>query len=213
MHPLLRPISDEQLKSLTKRELFVVARGEQKIRLQMQAELERLEALKKELEDKIVKIDGCFVTIRNKLFGRSSEKSPPVSPASKSGNRLRGRRKKSSKLPSERYPNVSVVEKEVDFESIPNCRSCGKEMAPSSMCETSEYLSVIPKQFLIIRQSRRKYRCECCHGDLQTSPLVPRIKPGSSYSDELIIDAALSKYCDLIPMERYSSMAARHGGK
>lgn len=79
------------------------------------------------------------------------------------------------------------------------------------MADVSEYLTVIPRQYLIVRQIRHKYRCGCCHGEIVTAPALPRIKPGSSYGDELIIDAALSKYCDLIPMGRYSAMAARQG--
>ena len=209
MHPLLQPIPEEQLKTLSKRDLLIVARGEQQIRLQMQAELERLEALKKELEDKIVQIDGRFVTIRHRLFGQSSEKSsspeksPQPSPCKKRGP--------SKKAPSERYPNVPVVEQTVAFEKAPCCRGCGEKMAQSTMTESSEHLTVIPKQFLIVRQYREKYRCQRCHGDIQTAPPLPRIKPGSGYSDELILDAALSKFCDLIPMERYSAMAARQG--
>ena len=45
---------------------------------------------------------------------------------------------------------------------------------------------------------------------LITAP--PRIKPGSGYSDEMVIDVALSKYCDLVP-ERYTSIAGREGLK
>lgn len=45
------------------------------------------------------------------------------------------------------------------------------------------------------------------------SPSPPRIKPGSGYSDEMVIDVALSKYCDLVPVERYTSIAGREGLK
>ena len=44
-----------------------------------------------------------------------------------------------------------------------------------------------------------------------TVPTPPRIVPGSSYSDEMVLDVGLSKYCDLIPMERYAMMAERNG--
>ena len=44
--------------------------------------------------------------------------------------------------------------------------------------------------FTVIEQHRHKYRCTKCHGDLKTTPLPPRILAGSSYSDELIVDAA-----------------------
>ena len=40
---------------------------------------------------------------------------------------------------------------------------------------------------------------------------MPRITPGGAYSDEMIIDVVISKYCDLIPIERYAKMAARGG--
>jgi transposase len=63
----------------------------------------------------------------------------------------------------------------------------------------------------IIRQHRHKYRCKTCHGSVVTTPNIPRVIPGSNYSDELIVDATLSKYCDLIPMERYCQMAKRQG--
>ena len=82
-------------------------------------------------------------------------------------------------------------------------------MKDSNMTEDSEYLTVVPAQYLIIRQKRHKYRCSGCHGSIQTTPVPPRIKPKSSYSDELMLDVALSKYCDLIPIERYSAMAGR----
>ena len=44
-----------------------------------------------------------------------------------------------------------------------------------------------------------------------TAPAPPRIKEGSAYSDEMAIDVAMTKYCDLVPIERYSKMAEREG--
>ncbi len=67
--------------------------------------------------------------------------------------------------------------------------------------------------FLIVRQKRHKYRCGKCHSEIQTAPGVPRIAPGSSYGDEVILDVSLSKFCDLIPVERYAMMASRQGMK
>jgi transposase len=84
-------------------------------------------------------------------------------------------------------------------------------MNPSGLTDVSEYLQVIPKEHVIIRQIRHKYRCSKCHGDIKTAPGMPRIKAGSSYSDDMIIDIAMSKYCDLLPIERYRAMAERLG--
>jgi transposase len=79
------------------------------------------------------------------------------------------------------------------------------------MTEESEYLTTVPKEFIIIKQVREKARCGKCHSAIVTAPVPARIIPGGSYSDEMIIDATLSKYCDLIPMDRYCQMAARNG--
>jgi transposase len=83
-------------------------------------------------------------------------------------------------------------------------------MSDSGMTEDSEQLTVIPKKFEIFLQKRIKYRCQC-QGCITTAPAPARIIKGSTYFDEMILDVALSKYCDLIPIERYSAMAARSG--
>jgi len=46
---------------------------------------------------------------------------------------------------------------------------------------------------------------------MTTAPVPLKIVEGSSYSNEMILDVALSKYCDLIPIERYVQIAARSG--
>lgn len=114
------------------------------------------------------------------------------------------------KKPSERYPNIPVREEKIVFTEIPNCDSCGKMMTDSGMFEESEQLNVIPKKFEIIKYLRSKYRCSC-QACVKTAPLPARIIAGSSYSDEMIIDVVCTKYCDLIPMDRYVQMAARGG--
>jgi len=83
-------------------------------------------------------------------------------------------------------------------------------MLDSDMTEDSEQLTVIPKKHEIIRTKRVKYICDC-HGAIVTAPAPARIIDGSTYSDEMITDVALSKYCDLIPIHRYVAMANRAG--
>ena len=78
------------------------------------------------------------------------------------------------------------------------------------MTEDAEQLTVIPKKYEILRTKRSIYRCSC-QSCMKTAPASPRIVEGSSYSDEMILDVVLSKYCDLIPIERYTQMAARGG--
>jgi transposase len=114
------------------------------------------------------------------------------------------------KRPSERYPNVPVRDEVISLEPAPNCNVCGFVMKDSGMTEDSEQLTVIPKKYEITRLKRVKYRCSC-QACLLTAPLPPRIIEGSSYSDEMILDVVLSKYCDLIPIGRYVAMADRGG--
>lgn len=116
------------------------------------------------------------------------------------------------KLPSERYPNIPVRNELVPFDEVPTCDACGKNLVDSGMTEESEQLNVIPKRFEIINWVRPKFRCSC-HGCIKLPPVPPRIIQGSSYSDKMIIDVVASKYCDLIPIERYVAMAARSGLK
>lgn len=204
---LLRPVSEEQLKQLSRQELIAMVLGEQNLRIQMEDQLDEARALHAELKEKVLEVEGKLVRIRSKLFLPKTEKRPNLDKPKKTAKQ----REKSIKLPSQRYPNTEIIEKHVSFETPPQCSCCQNEMEDSGMVETSEYLTMIPKKYFIVRQIRHKYRCHHCHGEIQTTPVIPRIMSGSSYSDELVIDVALSKYCDLLPIERYSAMAKRQG--
>lgn len=147
---------------------------------------------------------------RAALYGASSERyKKPVNPVGPEPAQDPAPR---IKRPTERYPNVPVREELITINPAPSCTSCGKQMSDSGMTENSERLTVIPKRFEIVVTKRAKYRCSC-HSCITTAPLAARIVEGSSYSDEMIVDVALSKYCDLIPIHRYVSMAARSGVK
>jgi transposase len=172
----------------------------------------RLRALNSELEQKKLFVNEQLIVLKSKLFGRSSEREP--SKELKEKNRQANKDKKIKvQLPSLRYPEAQLIERHVVFDAMPACKCCGIGMQDSGMTEDSEYLTVIPEQFLVIRQMRHKYRCGKCHGGIVTAPKPPKIKEGSSYSDEMVIDVAVSKYCDLLPIERYSRIAGREGMK
>ena len=207
---LFRIIPTEKYDLLTREELIILAKGEQDLRMQMQKEVTRLRALHDELKQRTLAIGDQLIVIKNKMFGKSSERSAK-SPADKdSKNKVK---KTKVQLPSLRYPNAPVIERRIELSVMPDCKACGEKLVDSGMTEDSEYLTVIPEQFFVVKQLRHKYCCDRCHGDIQTAPCPPRIKDKSSYSDEMVIDVAMSKYCDLIPIERYSSIAGRAGLK
>jgi transposase len=210
---LFEVIPTEKFDLLTREELITFAKLEHKFRIKLQGEVQRLHAQNEELKQKTFFIEEQFITIKNKLFGKSSEKSPKRDEADDEAAKPNKPKKTKIQLPSQRYPNAPLIERDVELKTLPNCKCCGTEMADSGMTEDSEFLTVIPAEYIVIRQKRHKYRCGKCHGDLQTAPAPPRIKPGSSYSDEMMVDVALTKYCDLIPIERYSAIAGRAGLK
>lgn len=206
---LFEPIPVHKFDLLSKEELIILLKGEQSLRTQMEKEVVRLRALNDELKFKNLFIDEQFITIKNKLFGKSSERLPKKSSTGSSGKKG----KKKVQLPSERYPNLPLIERHITLDKMPGCSCCGSEMSDSGMTEDSEYLTVIPAQYYVVLQRRHKYRCGSCHGDIKTAPAPARIKEGSSYSNEMVIDVSLAKYCDLIPMERYAAIAGRLGVK
>lgn len=199
----------EKFESLTREELITWIKVQQKVNEQLVKHVTRLTALESELKEKTLLIEDNYIVIRNKFFGKSSEKEKVESeekpkPESKPKHRR-------VQLLSERYPDAPHIERHVELKDLPDCRSCGTQLKDSGMTEDSEYLTVIPKQYIIVDQKRHKYRCESCHADIQTAPAPPRVKPGSSYSDEMMIDVSMTKYCDLIPIGRYVKIAERSG--
>lgn len=200
----------EKLSLLTKEELIEFYRLEQDYRRKLESEVRRLRALTEELEDKTLLIQDQYVVLKNKFFGRSSERSP-AQIEKQSGSQEPRQKQRRVLLPSERYPNAPLIERDITLEALPDCACCGSQMEDSGLTEDSEALSVVPAQYLVIRQKRHTYRCGHCQGSMQTAPNPPKIKEGGSYSDEFIIDVAASKYCDLIPVERYVAIAARAG--
>lgn len=207
----LAEIPAEKLSFFTKEELIILLRGEQSIRKQLQKRYDAITAANELLRQKTLLLEEQFVTIKSQYYGKSSEKSPQSNPSESEQGDKKKDKKKRVLLPSERYPNAPLIEQHVTLDVLPSCSCCQAEMRDSGMTEDSEFLTVIPEQYFVIRQLRHKYRCEKCHADIKTAPLPPRIKEGSSYSDEMMVDVSLTKYCDLIPIERYSAIAGRCG--
>jgi transposase len=171
-----------------------------------------LAALAKEWRQKIDEYQRILFRVRRRTFGRSSERSKGGKPdEDEAPSKPRG---ETTKKLSDRYPEATIREDKIGFpeKACSTCAVCGAEaMADSGMTEMSEYLDVDAKEFIVVQQKREKRRCTQCHASIVTAPLRPRVTPGGSYSDELIVDATVSKYCDLIPMERYCKMAGRGG--
>lgn len=204
---LFKTIPNDKFDLLSKEEIISLYKDTDNLLRQVMKHNNELTVQLLKGEQKDFLLGEQLINIKNKLFGKSSEKSDRKSPTEKAKKEPRKR----VLLPSERYPNVDIIEKRVELDKLPSCPCCAKEMKDSGLTEDSEYLTVTPRRFFVVQQQRVKYRCGSCQEGLITAPAIPRIKAGSSYSDEMVIDVALSKYCDLIPVERYVQMAARGG--
>jgi len=203
---LFETIPSDKYDLLTKDEVVILNKSNENLISQMQKYIKELEAEKFKQEQKSFLLENQAIIIKHKLFGKSSEKS-------EKNNIIKPKKEARSRvlLPSERYPNLDIIEKRVELDIVPSCPCCNECMKDSGLTEDSEYVTVIPRKYYVVKQCRVKYRCSKCQDQLITAPLIPRIKPGSSFSDEMIVDVALSKYCDLIPVERYVQMATRSG--
>lgn len=150
-----------------------------------------------------------LTALKHQIYGSKSERYKK--PADRDdGDEKKAPPKTRVKKPSDRYPNVPVREELITMNPAPECNCCGKQMKDSGMTEDAQQITTIPKKYEIILKKRVKYRCDC-QGSIVTAPLPARIIEGSTYSDEMILDVVISKYCDLIPINRYAKMAARTG--
>lgn len=206
---LFEPIPVERLQLQSKEDLITFIKLQQKVNDDLQKHVKRLSALNDELQEQILLIEDQYVVFKNKFYGKSSEREP--SQDSENLATAPTAKKVKVQLPSARYPDAPLIERHIELQELPACECCGAQMRDTGMTEDAEYLTVIPQQYLIIRQMRHKYSCGKCYAGLKTAPAPKRITPGSNLSDEMAIDVAMSKYCDLIPVERYASMAAREG--
>ena len=127
------------------------------------------------------------------------------------GRKKGDKRREIKKLPSEKFPDLEIKEDIIGADHPPQCPCCNEKMKESGLFDVSEKLEIIPKKYYIQRTKRIKYNCSKCYGAMVNTPALPSIIPTSNYGDSFIIDVALSKYCDLIPMERYSQIAFREG--
>ncbi len=208
---VLAPLTLDQIKSLKKEDLAQLLFHEQDLRLQFQSFYHEAVAANVELQEKRLLLQEKYVRLKNKFFAKSSERTSRPKPDPKKDRKKKKKKAKKRQKPSERYPNIPLIQRDLELETLPTCGLCELPMVKSEMVESCEFLTVIPMQFAVIEQNRHKYRCAKCHGDIQTTPAPPRICPGSAYSDEMILDVGLSKFCDLIPIDRYVKMAARRG--
>lgn len=94
-----------------------------------------------------------------------------------------------------------------------SCPACNGQLEPmGEQFEDSEEITVVQRQFKLIRCRRRKYRCRC-NGAVVTAP-APKsrlVRPGGRYSLEFAVEVAIDKYLHHIPLDRQRRMMRQQG--
>jgi transposase len=111
-------------------------------------------------------------------------------------------------------PQLEVVERvhELDEPDM-TCPKCGDRLQEwSGQFETSEVITSVERQYVVVKEKRKKYRCRC-NGCVETAPSPYKLKPGSRYTPEFAVDVAVAKYLDHLPLQRQVGMMARQGLK
>jgi len=89
--------------------------------------------------------------------------------------------------------------------------TCGKETRVVGY-ETTEVLSKKPAEYFVSVIKREKRACRCEEHGVATAAVPERIAPKSIFSDEVIIDFLVSKYCDSVPLYRQRGILRRDLG-
>lgn len=208
---LVKSKNQSELESMSKDDLIAYVQAMQQSNQYLSKVVTAIEKKKfLDAKDEQVNFSGELLFLRKKVYGRSSEKRPEILDielAKKENPKLSAKKV----LPSLRYENLPLIEVSIGLSTMPACGVCGKQMRDmGDQTENSEQITVTKKMYQVIRHKRKKYRCDC-QGCIKTAPLPERIKPGSVYSDDFMLDVAISKYFDLIPVERYAKIAEREG--
>jgi transposase len=154
----------------------------------------------------IIQLQQQVEQLRNKLYGRSSERR-------NKGKKNKGEKPKSSpkrtRLPSDQFPDARIEVSTVKDPAPPQCSECKESMTDSGLRETTERIEYQPAEIYIQRTHRMRYHCKCCQVAPQTAALPPRLAPGTSLGDSIIIHSCVSKFYDLIPTTRHAKTLAR----
>ena len=153
-----------------------------------------LDALKSQLDDH-----------QRKLFGKSSERRGKKRPE-KTG------RKKRTKFGHRPQPNLPIEPVEHTLPADEQgCPACGGELeVMSEVTEDSDEITVVERQFKIVRHRKRKYRCRC-NSAIVTAPGPLKLAPGGRYSLEFALRVAIDKYLLHMPLSRQVREMATQG--
>jgi transposase len=161
----------------------------------------------RQLEIELMKLREQNALLRNRLFGRSSEKRgrPGDAGAGEDDEQHPGHGPRSQ-------PELPEIAERHALEGKPGkCKVCGKAVEEwPGQFEESEEITIIARRFVRVRHQRQKGRCQC-YATIVTAPGPLKLIPGGRYSIEFAVDVAVSKYLDHLPLNRQAGIMGREG--
>jgi len=158
-----------------------------------------------DLQLKLAQLEAQLAVKNKLLFGKSSERRPAQ------------KAEAAEKLPRvghgpREQPALPVVEKVFTLDDADlGCPKCGKKLSIfKGQFEESEEITVVERRFVLAKQKRQKYRCEC-NACIETAPGPVKLFPGARYSVDFAIEVVIAKYLDHAPLERQVRIMAREG--
>lgn len=175
------------------------------------------------LEDKIDYLKYQVEQLRQKLYGRSSEKlveesggpqqgqlfeGPVPEPVKEELEEVKAHRRRKPSRP--KFPENAEREI-IDLELGPSERECGTCGEPMSSIgyDSSTQVHLIPARSLVRETRRHKYACSCKEGGVKSAPLPLRAFPKSQVTDETRAYILTQKFSDHIPYFRQSKILKR----
>ena len=154
----------------------------------------------KQLQLEVVRLQEQMATLRQEMFGASSEKrkakdAPAMPRPPRNGHGPR----QQIELPVEEHAHELVEADRV-------CPDCGATLAEwGGQSEDSEEITVVERHFVVRKHRRKQYRCK--HGCAPvTAPGPLKLVEGGRYSVEFAVYVAIAKYLYHLPLERQVRM-------
>ena len=184
-------------------------------------------------QSRIIDLEEQLNLHRARIFGRSSEKSPPDSHDQinffgsedifEEDENSKGevitvpehKRKKSGRKPiPDNLPRKEIIH---DISEEEKKHSCGKQMKVIGQ-EEAEKIRIIPESIIVEKHIRLKYGCTCDGSTLKNNepaikiaPSPPQLIAKSMATPSLLAYIMIAKFCDGLPFYRQEKIFLRRG--
>jgi len=174
----------------------------------------------KELMLHILQLEEQLKLLRNKQFGKSSEKvkkqitnlehqleEAEISLGINIENLSEERNSTKNKARRQKIPE-SIPREDIRVEAPQKCCECGEKTLRQIGEDVSEVLEYVPASFKVLRYIRPRMVCRKCEAMNQAYPASKGIDKGKA-GFGLLAHVMVQKYCNHLPLYRQSAMYAR----